>query len=115
MNLTRLTRPLRSPKLRESFWRTLMTFNITRVVIAIVLFALLAFNLKRGASDTEHDVYWQTCIAYLVLAILFAGFAFYYRGRFILQLLIQITVDILAISLLYAASGGARAGALRGS
>ncbi len=110
MNLTRLTRPLRSPKLRESFWRTLMTFNITRVVIAIVLFALLAFNLKRGASDTEHDVYWQTCIAYLVLAILFAGFAFYYRGRFILQLLIQITVDILAISLLYAASGGARGG-----
>ncbi len=110
MNLTRLTRPLRSPKLRESFWRTLMTFNITRVVIAMVLFALLAFNLKRGISESEHDVYWQTCVAYLVLAILFAGFAFYYRGRFILQLLIQITVDIVAISLLYAASGGARGG-----
>ena len=110
MNLTRLARPLRSPKLRDSFWRTLMTLNVTRVVIAILLFALLALNIKRGVSETEHDIYWQTCVVYLALSILFAGFAFYYRGRFIVQLLIQITADIVAISLLYAASGGARGG-----
>ncbi|HEY8024736.1 MAG TPA: ATP-binding protein [Burkholderiaceae bacterium] len=105
-----LTRTLRSPKLRESFWRTLMTFNVTRVVISVVLFALLAFNLKRGVGEVEHSIYWQTCVAYLVLAVLFAGFAFYYRARFILQLLVQITVDIVVISLLYGASGGARGG-----
>ncbi|MBV8634936.1 MAG: two-component sensor histidine kinase [Burkholderiaceae bacterium] len=105
-----MTRPLRSPKLRDSFWRTLMTFDVTRVVIAILLFVLLAFNIKRGVSEAEHGIYWQTCISYLVLSILLAGFAFYYRGRFILQLLVQIPVDIVAISLLYAASGGARGG-----
>lgn len=110
MNFPRLSRPLRSPKLRDSFWRTLMTFNITRVVIAMLLFALLAFNIKSGLSDSEHDIYWQTCLGYLVLATLFVGSAFYYRGRFILQLLVQITVDIVAISLLYAASGGTRSG-----
>jgi len=106
----KLTRTLRSAKLRESFWRTLMTFNVTRVVISIVLFALLAFNLKRGVIEAEHSVYWQTCVAYLTLAVLFAGFAFYYRSRFILQLLVQITVDIVVISLLFGASGGARGG-----
>ena len=105
-----LTRNLRSPKLRDSYWRSLVTFNVTRVVIAMVLLALLAFNLKRGISDAEHSVYWQACVGYLTLAILFAGFAFYYRGRFILQLLTQITVDITVISLLYSASGGARGG-----
>jgi two-component system sensor histidine kinase PilS (NtrC family) len=110
MNLARLSRPLRSPKLRDSFWRTLMTFNVTRVVIAMLLFALLAFNIKHGLSEAEHDIYWQTCVGYLVLSILFVGSAFYYRGRFILQLLVQIAVDIVAISLLYAASGGARGG-----
>lgn len=100
---------MRSPKLRESFWRTLLTFNVTRVVIAVLLLVYLVFNAKKGTGTAEHFAYWQTCSVYLVLAVLFAAFAAYYRGRFVLQLLTQIAVDITFISLLYMAAGGARA------
>ena len=100
-----------SPNLRESIWRTLLTFNATRVVIAaVLLLAYLVFNVKKGGSEAGQFAYWQTCIVYFVLAVLFAAFAVYYRGRFVLQLLSQIAVDITVISLLYTAAGGARSG-----
>jgi two-component system sensor histidine kinase PilS (NtrC family) len=101
---------MRSSSLRESFWRTLLTFNITRVVIAVLLFAYLIFNIKKGINQAEQFAYWQTCVIYLVLAISFAVFAVYYRGHFVLQLLSQIAIDITAISLMYVAAGGSRSG-----
>jgi two-component system sensor histidine kinase PilS (NtrC family) len=104
------TSTMRSANLRESFWRTLLTFNFTRVVIAILLLLYVAVGDKRLGGDAEQFADWQICIAYLVLAISFATFAFYYRARFVLQMLIQIAVDIAAISLLYSAAGGARGG-----
>jgi two-component system sensor histidine kinase PilS (NtrC family) len=101
---------LRSPNLRESFWRTLLTFNFTRVVIAVLLLIYVSVGVKRAAGDVEQFADWQICIVYLVLAIIFATFAFYYRARFVLQMLLQIAVDITAISLLFTAAGGARGG-----
>jgi two-component system sensor histidine kinase PilS (NtrC family) len=103
-------RTTRSPKLRESFWRTLLTFNITRVVIAILLLVYMAFGLKAPATEAEQFAYWQTCIGYLALAISFVVFVLYYRARFVMQMLLQIAVDIGAIALLYAEAGGARGG-----
>lgn len=104
------TSTMRSPNLRESFWRTLLTFNITRVVIAVLLLLYVMFSTKKAGGDAAQFAYWQTCVVYLVLAISFAIFAFYYRARFVLQMLLQIAVDITAISLLYTAAGGARGG-----
>jgi len=104
------TSTMRSPNLRESFWRTLLTFNITRVVIAVVLLLYVVYGVKKMGGDAEQFAYWRTCVVYLVLAISFAGFAFYYRARFVLQMLLQIAVDITAISVLYTAAGGARGG-----
>ncbi|MBV8666443.1 MAG: two-component sensor histidine kinase [Burkholderiaceae bacterium] len=101
---------MHKPNLRESFWRSLLTFDITRVLIAVVLLVYLIANKKSGVSDAEQWVNWQICVVYLALAMLFAVFAVYYRGRFVLQSLLQITVDVLAISLLYVAAGGTRSG-----
>src|SRR5271165_4384403 len=101
---------MRSPNLRESFWRTLLTFNVTRVLIAILLLVYLVINVKKGLSDVDQLANWRTCVIYLVLAVLFAAFAAYYRGRFVMQLLVQIAVDVTVIALLYAAGGGARSG-----
>ena len=80
---------MRSANLRESFWRTLLTFNFTRVVIAILLLLYVAVGDKRLGGDAEQFADWQICVAYLLLAISFATFAFYYRARFVLQMLIQ--------------------------
>lgn len=95
---------------RETFWRTLQTFCVTRIVIAVVLLAYVGFNQSKGPKAAGMLVDWQTCGVYLLLAIGFASLGTYYRRRFLSQLLAQIVVDLAAISLLYIASGGARSG-----
>lgn len=95
---------------RQSFWRTLLTFNITRVMIAFVLLAYLSFGIKKSAVPDDQFFNWQIGLIYLALAVVFIFFAIYYRRRFFLQLLSQVALDILFISLLYTAAGGAKSG-----
>jgi two-component system sensor histidine kinase PilS (NtrC family) len=104
------TAPLHSVDTRETFWRTLLTFNITRIVIAVVLLVFLIFSVKKDVFAINQSVYWKTCIAYLILAIAFVIPAIHYRRRFLLQLLSQIIIDIVVVSILYATAGGTKSG-----
>ncbi len=94
---------------RETFWRSLQTLNITRIVIALVLLIYLSFSNK-GFSTTGQLIYAETCVAYLLAAVAFAIFKVYYRKRFLLHLSIQITVDIATIAVLYFVGSGAKSG-----
>jgi two-component system sensor histidine kinase PilS (NtrC family) len=94
---------------RETFWRSLQTLNATRIVIALVLLLYLSFDNK-GLRPGVHRLYAETCIAYLVAALVFGMLTVYWRRRFLLQLGAQIALDIGAISLLYISAGGARSG-----
>jgi len=95
---------------RETFWRTLQTFCVTRIVIAVVLLVYFGFNAIRGAEAVELTDSWDFFVAYGVLAVVFALSSVYWRRQFIFQLLVQLMVDLGAISLLYVAAGGARSG-----
>jgi two-component system, NtrC family, sensor histidine kinase PilS len=95
---------------RETLWRTLQTFNASRIVIAMVLLAYLNFNAKREFWTAEVSIYRDICIAYLVLALVFAVLAVYRQRRFVLHLTAQVALDIGVISLLYVATGGAKSG-----
>ncbi len=97
-----------SDKSRATFWRSLQAFNASRIVIAIVLLLYLTFN-QQTMRSTAFFLYAETCIAYVILAVVFATLTMYVRRRFMLQVAVQITVDIAVISLLYLA-GGARSG-----
>ncbi len=94
----------------ENFWRTLLTFNITRVVIALVLFVYLIFNIKKDAWESDQLIFWPVCSMYLLLSMAFIVSALYYRRHFFLQLLSEIGIDILVISVLYAMAGGTKSG-----
>jgi len=94
---------------RATFWRSLKTFNASRVVIALVLLLYLNFDSK-GVRAADQFLYRDTCITYLLGALMFAVLALYWRRRFLIQLLGQIALDITIISLLYLAAGGARSG-----
>lgn len=94
----------------ETFWRTLQTFNATRIVIAIVLLAYLSVNAKKGFWISEHFLYRETCMAYVAAAVLFAILTASYRQRFLAQITAQIAVDIAVISMLYMSAGGAKSG-----
>jgi two-component system sensor histidine kinase PilS (NtrC family) len=98
-----------SPESRATFWRSLQTLNATRIVIALVLLAYLGFDARPGRSEVD-PLYADTCIAYVLLALLFGVLTLNWKRRFKLQLGCQIAVDLAAISLLYLAAGGNRSG-----
>jgi two-component system sensor histidine kinase PilS (NtrC family) len=108
-NRRSFTQVVASPA-RETFWRTLQTFNVTRVVIAVVLLIYLVFNVKKTLPDDDQILYLEICVAYLLLAIGLAILVMYYQRRFLLQALSQIAIDIAVISILYAMAGGAKSG-----
>jgi two-component system sensor histidine kinase PilS (NtrC family) len=97
-----------SAESRETFWRSLQTLTVTRIVITLVLLVYLSFDARRG--HMVGTAYAETCIAYVAAALAFAAVTHYWRHRFLWQLSCQILVDITAISLLYLAAGGARSG-----
>jgi two-component system sensor histidine kinase PilS (NtrC family) len=98
-----------SAESRDTFWRSLQTLNATRIVIALVLLLYLSFD-SRGTRPGSPQLYAETCMAYLVVAILFGMLTVYWRRRFLYQLGAQIAFDIAVISLLYVSAGGARSG-----
>jgi two-component system sensor histidine kinase PilS (NtrC family) len=98
-----------SQESRATFWRSLQAMNASRVVIALVLLAWLAL-VPRGAHDGNGLIYAETCTAYLAAALAFAAVTSYWKRRFLVQLCCQVAVDLVAISLLYIATGGARSG-----
>jgi two-component system, NtrC family, sensor histidine kinase PilS len=95
---------------RETFWRSLQTFCITRVAIAFVVLAYFIVNVLWQNSFEKLATEWRYCITYVVVAVGFALLSVYSKKRFMLQLLVQLTVDLIVISFLYAEAGGVRSG-----
>ncbi|MET3133740.1 two-component system sensor histidine kinase PilS (NtrC family) [Oxalobacteraceae bacterium GrIS 1.11] len=94
---------------RDTFWRSLQTLNATRIVIAIVLLAYLIAG-GNGWYGTGQFTFRKICAVYLLLAAGFALLTVYWRYRFLAQLLTQLAVDVIVISMLYVDAGGVRSG-----
>lgn len=94
---------------RASFWRSLQTLSISRVVIALVLLVYLSFDRNGLRADSSY-LNLQICVVYLVLALGYALLAVYWQQRFRWQLLSQIAADLAIISLLFVVGGGLRSG-----
>ncbi|NDI86079.1 sensor histidine kinase [Undibacterium crateris] len=93
-----------------SFWRSLQTFNISRIVIAACLLLLLNLRSTKDIWVFSQLFAKDICFAYLFASISFALIRFFHQRHFVAQLLLQIFVDLLVISLLYLGSGGGRGG-----
>jgi two-component system sensor histidine kinase PilS (NtrC family) len=103
------TASMPQPRSRETLWRTLQTFNVTRIAIAVVLLAYLSINARQGFWLYDGFLYRETCGAYLALAIGFAVLSAW-RKRRLLQLSAGIVADLVMITILYVAAGGAKSG-----
>ena len=95
---------------RATLWRTLQTFNVSRVVIALALLAFISLGGTRTNMGTEAVSYVQLCSVYLLASIAFMLLTTFSRERFLMQLSTQMAVDLLIISSLYLIAGGARSG-----
>lgn len=93
---------------RATFWRTLQTFAFTRTLIVAIL--LVYFSLSEAKLWSDKQQFWEACLVYLLLASLFVLSSLYWRRRFILQLVLQIALDIGAITFLYLSAGGIKSG-----
>lgn len=97
-----------SGEARETYWRSLNTLNAMRVFIAVLLILYLMLDSRGEKANTF--AFAETCIIYLVLAVMFVAVTSQLRQRFLLQLMVQVLVDISAIALLYLGAGGMRSG-----
>jgi len=95
---------------REAYWRTLLTFALTRIAIAFILLLYLMFNREQASIAREFSDYWQTCVFYLLAAIAFAALAARYRRHLAMHAWAQLACDLAVISILYSIAGGARSG-----
>jgi len=102
--------PILSAESSASFWRSLHALSITRILIASVLVLFGGFRINSTYWFDGGLSYRWLCLAYLLLALVFAFFALYRRRHFMLQLLLQIVTDIILISLLYMVAGGMKSG-----
>ncbi|MDB5757336.1 MAG: two-component sensor histidine kinase [Burkholderia sp.] len=104
------TASMPQPRSRETLWRTLQTFNVTRIAIAVVLLAYLSINARQGFWLYDGFLYRETCAAYLALAFGFAIVTAWRKRRLLLQLSAGIAADLVMITALYVAAGGAKSG-----
>lgn len=100
----------RTPLNGGTFWRSLQTLNISRVLVALVL--LVYINLKSNKDFGVDGYAWfhHTALVYVLIASGFVLLTLYYPRRFLTQLGVQIACDLLVIAVLYLAAGGNKSG-----
>lgn len=104
------TRSLTADQSKATLWKTLQTFNLTRVVIALVLLFYFTVNNKKGFWTEVSFDYSEICALYLVCVGIFAILAMYYKRRLLLQIVVQVAIDIGFVSILYISAGGMKSG-----
>ena len=95
----------------DTFWRSLNYFNLYRMVVACVFVSAVFIQGETLSFGSQNPVLftWVSAI-YLVLAVLFYAALLRIPKRFNLHLTLQVSTDILALTLLMYASGGAKSG-----
>lgn len=96
--------------INATLWRSLQTFNFSRVIVALTLLLSLSFKSFNDYWLVEPAFLRGLAASYLVIAIAFVAIKMYWQQRFLWQLVTQITLDIIVISLLYVGAGGIKSG-----
>lgn len=94
----------------DTFWRTLQTFNVTRIVVAMVMLAYLSTQSKSETLFSQLFTNSQTCSVYLLCAGVFTVITAHHHRHYMAQIVLPITVDMIAVSILYIGAGGAKGG-----
>ena len=95
----------------DTFWRSLHYFNLYRLGVATVFVcAILIYGGSLSFGSQNPDLFTWASFAYLLLALLFYVALRQFQRGFSLHLTIQVITDILVLTLLMYASGGAKSG-----
>jgi two-component system, NtrC family, sensor histidine kinase PilS len=95
----------------DSFWRSLRYFAVYRLMVAAVfLAAFLLTGSSASLASQNPDLFLWTDSVYLAIAFLALFSLQHFKRAFNLQLSIQVACDVVALTLLMYASGGAKSG-----
>ena len=107
-------RPAELDPLAGSLWISLRYLSISRLLIAGVLALLVPLSqgadADASAGGLDRPLFQAVALVYLLLSAAFLAAIEPLRPRFQLQLLVQVLVDLVALSLLIHAGGGLRSG-----
>ncbi|TXI94590.1 MAG: PAS domain-containing protein [Burkholderiaceae bacterium] len=93
----------------SSLWRSLQTFNVSRVLIALILITYLSVKSSRDIWLFDQVTLLVVTSTYLALAIGFVVLKRWNR-HYLLQLVLQVSLDLIIISFLYVGAGGSKSG-----
>ena len=95
----------------EAFWKSLGLFNISRMILAGVLLAvILLYRDGRAFGASDPSLFYKTVIVYFLLSLCFWWALKKVRTVFAAHLAVQAVTDIVVVALLLHASGGIRSG-----
>jgi two-component system sensor histidine kinase PilS (NtrC family) len=110
MNLGRNAQPYTAGR-PVSVWTSLHYFNIYRLIVAsLFMLAVALYPRTSGLGAQNLPLFVWTSLAYWLLAIFFYGALKRLRLGFNTLLTLQVSADILAMTLMMYASGGAKSG-----
>ncbi|MDD5250941.1 MAG: HAMP domain-containing sensor histidine kinase [Rhodocyclaceae bacterium] len=99
------------PQLPDTYWRSLRYFSVYRLIVAGLFFFAAAFyggTPNLGSEDIR--LFRWVSTAYLLVATAILWSVVRARRAFNMQLTVQVAVDVVALTLLMYASGGAKSG-----
>ena len=95
-----------------SFWRSLRHLADSRVLVVLLLLVYVPFVERNPDYQLPFDrpLFIWSCALYLLAGIVFAGWVRLSQTAFQVQLLSQIAIDIVMISLIMSSAGGVKSG-----
>lgn len=97
--------------LDESLWRSLAYFSYYRLIVAAMFLGMiLGFGDVLSIGGQHPRLFLWVCGSYLMIAVAALAIVHHWRIAFGAQLSLQVAFDILALTLLMHASGGAKSG-----
>lgn len=95
----------------DSYWRSLKFFSYYRITVAGIFLAIIIFTQgAQNVGSQNPQLFFWVCMAYLIGGILAVVVLTRWQQAFNRQLTLQVGFDILSLTLLMYASGGAKSG-----
>lgn len=105
-----ITHDVRLTDISATLWRSLQTLNFSRVLVSLALLISLSFKTFNDYWLFEPTFLRTLAASYLLIALGFVALKVKWQQRFLLQLVTQVTLDLIVISLLYVGAGGSKSG-----
>ncbi|WP_395012475.1 PAS domain-containing protein, partial [Undibacterium sp.] len=105
-----ITHDVRHTDISATLWRSLQTLNFSRVIVSLALLVSLSFKTFNDYWLFEPAFLRTLAASYLLIALGFIALKVKWQQRFLLQLVMQVGLDLIVISLLYVGAGGSKSG-----